>query len=149
MRGLIAAFCLVGQGAAADCLVLGDLGYVLSVDPPHDVTAHGRFVTLDLTAASGTFTQVQFFSLAGFGTPERTAPEHVELPNGMTLYYSLGLYEPEGNAGSLADLTVWLDVVAPLGVSCWQQQKVSNPKWCLPILGHLRPAAEGCETIGD
>jgi hypothetical protein len=135
---------MIGHAAAADCVVLGDLGYVLPVDPPYDLRSHGLFVTVDLTEASGTFTEIGLFSLEDLVTPERSAPEYAELPNGMTVYYSLGLSEPKGSAGPIADLTGWLDADVPLGVSCWTRQEIPNPEWCLPILGQLRPEAEGC-----
>lgn len=102
-----------------------------------------------MTQARGAFTEVSFFSLAGFGTLEPSTPERATLPNGMKLYYSLGLYEPEGNAGALADLTGWLDGELPLGVGCRAQQKIPNAEWCLSLLGKLRPETEGCDANED
>lgn len=149
MKALLAAFCLVGQAAAAECVVLGDLGYVVPLDLPYDKVVGEQEVTLDLTAAGLAFTEVRFFTFSALDSLEPSTLDTKALPNGLKLHYSTVVAPLGGNAGSLASLAGWLEGDIRLGVSCMSQEETPNPEWCLPILEKLRPEADGCEKKED
>ncbi|WP_374433218.1 hypothetical protein [Tabrizicola sp.] len=158
MKALLAAFCLVGQAAAAECVVLGDLGYVVPLDLPYDKVVGEQEVTLDLTATGLAFTEVSFFTFSALDSLEpstldtKALPNGLKtkaLPNGLKLHYSTVVAPLGGNAGSLATLAGWLEGDIRLGVSCMSQEETPNPEWCLPILEKLRPEADGCEKKED
>lgn len=149
MKALLAAFCLVGQAAAAECVVLGDLGYVVPLDLPYDKVVGEQEVTLDLTAAGLAFTEVSFFTFSALDSLEPSTLDTKALPNGLKLHYSTVVAPLGGNAGSLATLAGWLEGDIRLGVSCMSQEETPNPEWCLPILEKLRPEADGCEKKED
>lgn len=144
MKALLAALCLVSQAAAAECVVLIDLGYVVSLDPPYDMFVGRQDVTLDFTAAGPAFAEVSFFTFSAMDSFEPSTLNSRTLPNGLKLHYSTVVAELGGNAAPLATLAGWLEGDVRLGVSCAAQQETPNPEWCLPVLGALRPAADGC-----
>lgn len=150
MKALLSALCLVSHAAAAECVVLSDLGYVVPLDPPYEMFVGKQEVTLDLTAAGPAFGEVSVFTFSALDSFEpETLEESKALPNGLKLHYSTVVAELGGNAAPLATLAGWLEGDVRLGVSCMSQQEIPNPEWCLMILGKLRPEADGCEPTED
>lgn len=149
MRVLAAAVFMVGNAASADCVVLGDMGYVLPLDLPYELFGSEQDVTLDFTAAGLPFSQVSFFKFPALDSFEPTLPNSKSLPNGLTLHYSTAVTPLQANSAPLATLSGWLEGEVRLSVSCMSQQEDPVPDWCLPILEKLRPEADGCEKNED
>jgi hypothetical protein len=148
MRGLVAVFCLASP-AGAECLTLGDLGYVLPVDGEVTVTELSGEVTLDLAPGGRAPKIVRIGSLAGKDLVPDPTLDREELPNGLVAHYRTTVDEAAGSGGSEVLLSGWLEGAVPLGIGCWTQTEYGSPDWCLPILGELRPEADGCETKED
>ena len=149
MKGLVAALCLTGQAAAADCLTLGDLGYVLPVEGDVTVTELPNEVMLDLAPGGRAPKIIRIGSLAGVDLTGASARETKVLSNGLIARYGTTVGDAAGSGGAEVFLSGWLEGDVPVSIGCMTQQEYTNPEWCLPILGELRPAANGCEAKED
>lgn len=149
-RALAAAVCLAGP-AGAECLALGDLGYVLPVEGEVAVTEEpGRpGLLLDFAPGGRAPKMIWLFSRNSIEPTGEAPPESRDLPNGLVAHYGTRVDQGEGSGGSEVMLSGWLEGDASLGVACWTQQEYPSPEWCLPILGELRPETDGCEMKED
>jgi hypothetical protein len=66
------------------------------------------------------------------------------LPNGLTLHYLTEVDEAMGSGGADARLRGWVNSLPPLSVTCSAQDETPDAAWCVPVLGGLRPKADGC-----
>ena len=140
------ALCLCGQIAAAECLRIGDTGYVLPVDGEVTVTKREGSVQIDLAPGARAPQLITFYTLAGLAVEGASAPSSALLPNGLTLQYSTQTRDAEGSGGAEVMLSGWLEGGIPLAVSCETQTEYGGPEWCVPVLGTLRPVETGCEN---
>jgi hypothetical protein len=144
---LAVGLCFLGQTAAADCVVLGDLGYVLPVEGDVNVFETENGLTLDLSPGGRGPQLIRLMSLQGMALADTDLPETELLPNGLTARYATEEDEAAGSGGAEVRLSGWLEGEEPLiGIGCFTQTEYGGPEWCLPILGELRPEAEGCEA---
>ncbi len=140
MRGLAACLCLIGQSVAAEtCATLGSTGLALPISEAHEVVEQGKGVVI--------FFEPEGRSprLIGIQRAEGVDPSGgVVLANGMTLDYEARTEGAVGSGGAVAGLVGILSGTSVFGVTCSMQAEVPDAEWCLPVLGALRPAADGC-----
>jgi hypothetical protein len=149
MKAWIVMFCLMGQSVSADCLIIGD--FALSVEEEVGLIEEVNGVTVLFEPDGRAPSSLTLFALGAMPDPVDgpALPETEVLPNGMTLRYSSEVDEVVGSGGAETRLNGWLDSTPALGVSCSAQAEEPNAEWCVPILGDLRPKAEGCDTAAD
>jgi hypothetical protein len=140
VRASVVALCLTGQAASAECLPLGDLGYVLELDRPA-IAVDESGVTISSAAQTRTPSTIRLFPMA-----EASFPKHTELANGIGLSYTTDVKPADVSGGFEARLSGWFQGAPSLGVQCSTAGKDPDPEWCLPILGQIRPAQAGCDT---
>jgi hypothetical protein len=142
----MALLCFLGGAANAECLVLGDLGYVLPVEGEVTVTQSKGSVTLDLAPGGRAPELITLRAVDKSAMQIPDTPEEALLSNGLTLHYRPRTGEVEGSSGAEVFLGGWLEGETPLSVSCSTIGKYISPEWCLPMLAELRPVAVGCTT---
>jgi hypothetical protein len=144
MRGIVICLCLIAGPAAADCVEFGDTGFVISVDGNFSLVERdgGAVLTLEPDGRAPRVISV--------GPVEGIEPtDTVILQNGITLEYLTDTEDAVGSGGAAAFLMGVLGSTPPLGVTCTMQGEVPDAAWCLPVLGDLRPMAEGCAKGAD
>jgi hypothetical protein len=146
MKALVIAVCLMGQPALADCLILGDFALAVEEDVGLIERADGVTVVFAPGGRAPSDLALTFLTAPPEGAD---LPETEVLRNGLTLRYATEVAEAGGSGGAETLLTGWLDSSPPMGVACSGQAEVPDADWCVPVLGALRPRAEGCGAGGN
>ncbi len=123
------------------------MGYVMQVEGGSTIEEFEGGVKLDLGRGHRSPKTIMLALRNTQDLSGEAKAEVVQLPNGLTLLYSLKVGEQEGSSGGLVMLSGWLkSKTAILSVVCSTYQKWPEPGWCLEALGSLRPETMGCET---
>jgi hypothetical protein len=149
MKAWVIAFCLMGQQGSADCLILRD--FVLSVEAEVGLIERPDGWTVVFEPDGRAPSELTLISIQRVPDPADgpVLPQSEVLGNGWTLRYAFEVDEAVGSGGAETRLSGWIDSTPPLAVSCTAQAEHPNAEWCVPILGSLRPKAEGCGTGGN
>jgi hypothetical protein len=126
--------------AAADCVEMGDTGLSLTVQGSYTVQEMDGKVALTFganTRAPSTITLDM--NAEGVRTSETAV-----LENGMSLAYRTETGEAVGSGGAETVLEGIISSEPTVKVTCAMQGENPDAAWCIPVLGKLRPMADGC-----
>jgi hypothetical protein len=138
---VVVASIMVQPALAGDCMVFDAFALRLESSDV-DMAEMDDGLTLIFNAEGRAPSQIVFTSTSAL---DDTGMSKVTvMQNGMTLHYMTEVGGAVGSGGAETRLRGWINSLPPLAVTCEAQAETPDAAWCVPILGGLRPKADGC-----